>query len=72
MSSHRSQRSIHLHHDQVNAGKLRRQQRQEERQQRYLVMRHEARLEYGFMLSLGFVCFAYTMIATAVYLRFVL
>jgi len=68
MSCHRSQRSINLHHDQVNAGRTRHWQRQVDRAQDFLSTREQLRLEYDSMLVCGFICFAYTAIATAVYL----
>jgi len=70
MSNHYSQRSINLHHDQVNAGRARRMQRQAERLQSFLTGRQEARLEYQCMLGVGFVCFCYLMIAPVVYLDY--
>jgi len=72
MSSHHSQKAINLHHNQVSAGRVRRLQRQEERMQNYLGMRKQLRMEYNFMLVCGFICFAYTMIATAVYTGYIL
>jgi len=72
MSSHHSQEYFNLHHDQVNAGRARRLQRQAERLHSFLTMRKQLRLEYNCMLSFGFICFAYTMLATPFYLRYVL
>lgn len=68
MSSHRSQRCTNLHHDQVNAGKARREQRQEDRLKSFLEMRKDLRMEYNCMMSFGFICFAYTMLTISVYL----
>jgi len=68
MSSHYSQRSINLHHDQVNAGRARRLQRQANRLQSFLSGREEARFDYKCMLAFGFICFGYINLATAVYL----
>lgn len=72
MSSHHSQRCFNLHHDQVSAGKVRRLQRQAERLQGFLVSRAEAHFEYNCMLVFGFICFAYTMFASAVYLGYII
>lgn len=72
MSSHHSQKSINLHHSQVNAGKERREQRQIKRHEAYLAMRSEARLHYNIVLVFAFIWFAYLQIAPAVYLRYVL
>lgn len=72
MSSHHKQKFFDTHHDQVNAGRARRLQCQADRVQNYLAMRKQLRLEYNFMLVFGFICFAYTSIATAVYLGYVL
>lgn len=68
MSSHHSQEYFNLHHDQVNASKARREQRQMDRLHNFLEMRKQLRAEYNCMLGIGFICFAYTMFATAVYL----
>lgn len=72
MSSHHSQKTIKLHHDQVNAGRARRVQRQIDRTFKYLAGREEARMEYRYMQGFGFLCFAYTMLATAIYLGWIL
>lgn len=72
MSSHHSQRWFNLHHNQVNAGRERRGQRQWERHENYMATRGEARREYGFMLCCGFICFAYIMFAIPAYLGYVL
>ena len=72
MSSHHSQKFFNLHYDQVEAGRARRLQRKAERLQDFLTGREEARLEYRCMLVFGFICFAYTMIATAVYLGYII
>lgn len=72
MSSHRSQRCTNLHHNQVNMGKARRVQHQIDRLQNFLEMRKELKMEYDCMLSFGFICFAYTMIATSIYLGYII
>ena len=72
MSSHHSKKFFNLHHDQVNAGRAKRLERQIERLQGFLSGREEARLEYNCILVFGFICFAYTMIATAVYLGYII
>lgn len=72
MSSHHSQEYTNRHHDQVNAGKARRLQHQAERLQGFLAMRKQLRLEYNCVLVFGFICFAYTQIATAVYLGYII
>jgi len=72
MSCHRSQKSINLHHDQINAGRGRRLHRQTERLQAFLNGREEARFEYNCILVFGFICFSYTAIATAVYTAFII
>jgi len=72
MSSHHTQKFFNLHYDQVSAGRARRLQRQVERVQGFLSGRSEARLEYQCMLVFGFICFCYTNIATAVYLRYLI
>ena len=68
MSSHRSQRCTNLHHNQVNTGKARKEQRQGDKLQNFLEMRKQLRMEYDCMLSFAFICFAYTVLATSVYL----
>lgn len=68
MSNHHSQKSINLHHEQVNAGKLRRKLRMEERLNNYVAKTRQLRFEYNFMLVCGFICFAYTAFATSAYL----
>jgi len=72
MSNHHSQKSINLHHFQVNTGHARRQQFQVERMQRYLSKGNEARRDYAITLAFGFICFSYTIIASAVYLPYVM
>ena len=72
MASHHSQKFFNLHHDQVNAGKTRREQRQAERMQNFLATREQLCFEYNFPLVCGFICFAYTMFATATYLGYVI
>lgn len=72
MSSHHSQECFNLHHNQVNAGKDRRWQRQVDRLQNFLAVRKQLRLEYSYILALSFICFAYTMIATSVYLGYII
>ena len=67
MSSHHSQKSINLHHEQVAAGRDRGLRRQANRVQNFLVMRSRLRFEYNFTLVCGFVLFAYTTLATALY-----
>ena len=72
MSSHHSQEAINLHHQQVSAGKARRMQKHEEKRQRYLTMRQEARANYNAALCFAFIWFAYMNIGTAVYLGYVI
>ncbi len=72
MSSHRSQGSINLHHDQVTAGKARRLQRQADRKGGFLAMRKQLRFEHNYILVMGFICFAYTAIATSVYMWYII
>jgi len=69
MSSHHSQKFFNTHHDQVTAGKARRLQYQAERLEHYLTTRKQLRMEYNFMLVCGFICFAYTVLATPLYWR---
>jgi len=72
MASHHSQRFFNLHHDQVNAGKARRLQRQTDRAQNFMALRGQARFEYNFTLVCGFVCSAYMIIIPAVYLGYII
>jgi len=72
MSSHHTQKYFNLHHDQVNAGRARREQRQGDRLQNFLEMRKQLRLEYNCVLVFAFICFAYTMLATTTYLGYVI
>ena len=72
MSSHHSQECFNLHHSQVNAGKARREQRREDRLRNFLETRRLLRSEYNCMLVFGFICFAYTMLATTVYLGYII
>ena len=68
MSNHHSQKSIRLHHDQLNASQARKEIRQEARSQNFQAKSSQLRMEYNISLIFGFVCFAYTMFATATYL----
>lgn len=70
MSSHHTQRCLNLHHDQVNAGRARREQRQVDRVRALLEGRQQAQAEGLCVQGFGVLCFAYTMLATATYLRF--
>ena len=72
MSNHHSQKSINLHHEQVNAGKERRQRRQDEHLTDYLLRRAEAMRCQLFAVALGVVCFGYSMVASAVWLGYIL
>ena len=72
MSSHHSQRFFNTHHGQVNARRDRQLQRQSERLQNFFATRKQLRMEYDISLVFGFICFAYTMFATATYLGYVL
>lgn len=72
MSSHHSQKFFNLYHDQVNAGRAKRLQRQAERLQGFLSGREEARFEYRCMLVFGFIWFSYMNLATAVYLGYII
>ena len=69
MSSHLSAKAVNLHHKQVNEGKLRRTAKQEARLQRYLAKRHEFKLRERIAWGFAFLLFAYSMIITAVYMR---
>ena len=68
MANHHSQESIDLHHRQVNAGKERRQRRLGERLGAYLIRRAEYYRDYWVVVGISVFCFAYGMIAIAVYL----
>ena len=68
MSNHHTQRAINLHHDQVNNGKARKEQRQADRMLNFLEMRKQLRFKHNFIMVCGFFCFAYIALATAVYL----
>ena len=72
MSNHHSQKSINLHHGQVNAGMARRRQRQDERMLGYLTRWADARREQLCVVVFAVFCFSYAMIASAVYMGYVL
>jgi hypothetical protein len=72
MSNHHTQCAINLHHDQVNAGKLRRRQRQDERLAGYMGRWAEYRFQQDCALVFTFIVTSYMMIATAVYSGYVL
>lgn len=72
MSSHHTQKAINLHHAQVSGGRDRRKEKQAERLQRYLLRRKEAVLQYNFMMCMTFLSFAYTQLATSLYLGYIL
>lgn len=72
MSNHHSQRSINLHHGQVNAGRARRQQRRDARMLDYLIRWGEARRDQLCVVVFSVFWFSYAMIASAVYLGYVL
>jgi len=68
MSSHHSQKWFNLHHDQVNAGRARKEQRQKSRLSSFLEGREQAIAEVWCVRGFEFLCFAYLMLATAVYM----
>jgi len=72
LSSHHTQKAINLHHDQVTAGRERRKEKRAVRLQRYLLKRQEAVLQYNFMMCMTFIWFAYSQLATSVYLGYIL
>ena len=72
MSSHHTQKCLNLHHNQVSAGKARKEQNQMDRLHNFLEMRKQLRLEYNCVLSFAFLCFAYTTLATPFYLKYIL
>lgn len=72
MSSHHSQKSINLHHQQLSGGRDRRTQKQIERQARYIAGGKEALRKYNIALIFGFGWFAYTQFATLAYLWYIL
>lgn len=72
MSSHHSQKTINLHHAQVSAGRERKMQRRQDRQERYLAISKEKRMTYNSVLIISFIWFAYLQVATAVYLGYIL
>lgn len=72
MSNHHSKKSINLHHEQVNAGKVRQQQRQDERHAGYLTRFAAAQSYQLYVAVLSVICFGYTMIALAVNLGYIL
>lgn len=72
MSSHHSQKSILLHHSQVNAGRERKLQRRLERLSIYWMKREESEANVKTASIFGFICFAYSMIATAVYMGYIM
>ena len=72
MSSHHSQKSINLHHQQISGGRDRRTQKQIERQARYIAAGKEALRRYNTVLCFGFIWFAYTQFAIPAYLWYIL
>jgi len=72
LSSHHSQKAMNLHHQQVSAGKERRKEKQAERLQRYLNQRKEAIWQYNFALFMTYLAFAYSQLATSLYLGYIL
>ena len=72
MSSHHSQKAIGLHHSQVQGGKDRREQDQADRVGKYTEAVRQHRFERNFQLVCGFICFAYTLFATAAYTGYII
>ena len=72
MPSHHSQKSILLHHRQVNAGRERRENRRLERLGIYWMKREQGEMRVRTAMTFGFICFAYSMIATAVYMGYIM
>ena len=70
MSSHHTQRCLNLHHDQVNAGKAKRAQRQVDRVRAFLEERQQSQAEGRCVQGFSVLCSLYTLLATATYLRF--
>ncbi len=71
MSSHHSQKSVNLHHDQIAAGKARRLQRQSDRLYNFLEMKRQFRMGQNCTLVFSFICFAYLPLATAAYMWYI-
>lgn len=71
MSSHHTRKAINLHHDQVDAARQRKLERQAGRVMVYRAKTNEAKRRHNIALIFGFGWFAYMMIATAVYLWYV-
>ena len=72
MSNHHTQKAINLHHRQVNAGRQRRENRRLERLSIYWMKREEGEVNVKTTSIFGFICFAYSMIATATYLGYIM
>jgi len=72
MSNHHTQKAINLHHRQVNAGRERKLQHRLERLSIYWLKREEGEANVKMASIFGFICFAYSMIATAAYLGYIM
>ena len=72
MSNHHSQKSINLHHSQVTDGIARRRQRQGERMSSYMERWAGYRRYFNIVDAFTVVCFGYVMIASALYLGYIL
>ena len=70
MSSHHTQKCLNLHHDQVSAGKARKEQRQVDRVRAFLEGRQQSQVEGRCVQGFSALCSIYTLLATATYLRF--
>ena len=72
MSDHHSNKSIQLHHRQVDAARERRQLEADARMQYFLGLKHRFHMEHNFVLVCSFVFVAYINLATAVYLGWII
>ena len=72
MSNHHTQKAINLHHRQVNAGRERKENRRLDRFSVYWLKREKGEANVRTASIFGFICFAYSMIATATYMGYIM
>ena len=69
MSTHLTAKAVNLHHQQVNGGKARRVAKQAARREKYLAVKREFKMRERLVWGFAFLVFCYSMILTAVYMR---
>jgi len=72
MSNHCSNKSIRLHHQQVNAALDRKRERAQARMRDFQAHTREAVIQHRFILGMEYMMFVYIMIGVPLYLGYII